>query len=71
MLEAWEDEMFNLQGRFKRGIYVHETALFLWDLTDRTLSRYYMTFPANYNLTKPNEENIRCVQCKDFYMVWE
>lgn len=23
-----------------------------------------MTFPANYNLTKPKEENIRCVQCK-------
>lgn len=28
------------------------------------LGRYYMTFPANYNLTKPKEENIRCVQCK-------
>lgn len=58
------DEMFNLQNRFKRGIYSHETALFLWDLTDRTPSRYYMTFPANYNMTKPKEENIRCVQCK-------
>ena len=23
-----------------------------------------MTFLANYNLTKPKEENIRCVQCK-------
>ena len=60
----WEDEMFNLQNRFKRGIYSHETALFLWDLTDRTPNRYCMTFPANYNLTKPKEENIRCVQCK-------
>jgi len=34
--EVWDDEMFNLQSRFKRGIYSHETALFLWDLTDRT-----------------------------------
>ena len=34
--EVWDDEIFNLQSRFKRGIYSHETALFLWDLTDRT-----------------------------------
>ena len=63
--EVWDDEIFNLQSRFKRGIYSHETALFLWNLTDRTPNRYYMTFPANYNLTKPKEENIRCVQCKE------
>lgn len=62
--EVWDDEIFNLQNRFKRGIYSHETALFLWDLTDRTPNRYYMSFPANYNLTKPKKENIRCVQCK-------
>ncbi len=62
--EVWEDEIFNLQCRFKRGIYSHETALFLWDLTDRTPNRYNMTFPVNYNLTRAKEENIRCVQCK-------
>lgn len=62
--EVWDDEIFNLQNRFKRGIYSHETALFLWDLTDRTPNRYYMTFPTNYNLTKPKEESIRCAQCK-------
>lgn len=61
--EVWDDEIFNLQSRFKRGIYSHETALFLWDLTDRTPNRYHMTFPANYNLTKPKEESIQCVQC--------
>ena len=62
--EIWDDEIFNLQNRFKRGIYSHETALFLWDLTDRTPNKYHMTFPVNYNLTKPKEESIRCVQCK-------
>ena len=62
--DIWDDEIFNLQNRFKRGIYSHETALFLWDLTDRTPNRYHMTFPVNYNLTRPKEENIRCVQCK-------
>lgn len=63
--EIWGDEIFNLQNRFKRGIYSHETALFLWNLTDRTPNRYHMTFPANYNLTKPKEENIWCVQCNE------
>ena len=63
--EVWEDEIFNLQNRFKRGIYSHETALFLWDLTDRTPNRYHMTFPANYNLTNPKAENLQCVQCKE------
>lgn len=62
--EVWDDEIFNLQSRFKRGIYSHETALFLWDLTDRTPNKYHMTFPANYNLTKPKEEKIQCAQCK-------
>ena len=65
--EVWDDEIFNLQNRFKRGIYSHETALFLWDLTDRTPNRYSMTFPANYNLTKPKEESIECAQCKDAF----
>ena len=62
--EVWDDEIFNMQSRFKRGIYSHETALFLWDLTDRTPNKYHMTFPVNYNLTKPKQGNIRCVQCK-------
>lgn len=62
--EVWGDEIFNLQNRFKRGIYSHETALFLWDLTDRTPNKYHMTFPANYNMTKPKQEDIQCVQCK-------
>ena len=62
--EVWDDEIFNLQNRFKRGVYSHETALFLWDLTDRTPNKYHMTFPMNYNLTNPKKENIRCVQCK-------
>ena len=66
--EVWEDEMYHLQNRFKRGVFSHETALFLFDLTDRTPNRYYMTFPATYNLTKVKKENINCIQCKlDLY----
>lgn len=60
--EVREDKFFNLQSRFKRGVFSHETALFLLDLTDRTPNYYYMTFPASYNLAKPKEENVRCSQ---------
>ncbi len=62
--EVWDDEIFNLQSRFKRGIFSHETALFLWDLTDRTPNFYAMTFPSTYNITKPKKEKINCSQCK-------
>lgn len=46
--EVWDDEMYNLQVQFKRGIFSGETALLLNDLndlTDRTPNRYQMTFP--------------------------
>ena len=66
--EVWDDEMYNLQNRFKKGIYSHETALFLLDLTDRTPNRYHMTFPTTYNLSNPKQMNIECSQCKkDYY----
>lgn len=61
---VWDDEIFNLQNRIKRGIFSHETALFLWDLTDRMHNVYAMTFPPTYNLTKPKLNKINCHQCK-------
>lgn len=62
--EIWEDEFVNLQVRFKKGIFSNETALFLWDLTDRTPNRYDMTFPNNYNLTNAKNEGINCSRVK-------
>lgn len=62
--EIWEDEFVNLQARFKKGIFSHETALFLWDLTDRTPNRYDMTFPHNYNLTNAKNEGVNCSRVK-------
>lgn len=62
--EIWEDEFVNLQARFKKGIFSNETALFLWDLTDRTPNRYDMTFPNNYNLTNAKNEGINCSRVK-------
>lgn len=47
--EVWEDEMFFMQYRFSKGIFSHETALYLHGITDRTPIHYTMTFPFGYN----------------------
>ncbi len=60
-----DDEMFNLQMRIKRGIFSHETALFLLDLSDRTPSFFSMTFPLNYNTTKLKSENVKYYRVKN------
>ncbi len=66
--EIWEDEFVNLQARFRKGIFSNETALFLWDLTDRTPNRYDMTFPETYNLTNAKSEGILAYTVKkDWY----
>lgn len=64
----WEDEFINLQSRFKKGIFSHETALFLHDLTDRTPINFKMTFPTGYNLTMAKKHDVKCYQKKlDMY----
>ena len=63
--QIWEDELFNLQVRFKKGIFSNETALFLNDLTDRTPTQFCMTFPLNYNTTRLKNENVKCFRAKD------
>ncbi len=65
--DVWEDEFFSIQSRYKRGIFSGETALFLWDLTDRTPINFSMTFPASYNVSKVKKENIQCSMVKEPY----
>lgn len=68
--EVWEDELLNIQTRFKKGVFSLETALFLCDLTDRTPTHFQMTFPKGYNLSSPKMEGIRCNTVKqDFYNI--
>jgi len=56
--EAWEDELFFMQYRFSKGIFSHETALYLHDMTDRTPIRYTMTFPFGYNTGSVKKQGI-------------
>ena len=56
--EVWEDEMFFMQYRFSKGIFSHETALYLHGMTDRTPIRYTMTFPFGYNTGNVKKQGI-------------
>jgi predicted transcriptional regulator of viral defense system len=64
LTEVWDDEFYNLQVRYKKGIFSGDTALFLHDLTDRTPNSFQMTFPSSYNTTALKSENVKYVRVK-------
>lgn len=55
---AWEDEFYLLQRKYERGIYSHNTALYLLGYSDRTPAKFTMTFPKGYNTASLKAENI-------------
>lgn len=56
--DAWEDDFYLLQCKYGRGIYSHDTALYLLGYSDRTPAKYTMTFPKGYNATSLKQESI-------------
>lgn len=56
--DAWEDDFYLLQRRYARGIYSHDTALYLWGYSDRTPARYTLTFPKGYNAPSLKQESL-------------
>ena len=61
--DAWEDDLYLLQRRYGRGIYSHDTALYLLGYSDRTPARYDMTFPKGYNSPSLKRELITIRRC--------
>lgn len=55
---AWEDDLYLLQRRYARGIYSHDTALYLLGYSDRAPTQYTMTFPKGYNASSLKQESI-------------
>ena len=47
--DAWTDAMYILHLRCGQGVFSHESALFLHDLTDREPSEYAITVKTGYN----------------------
>lgn len=59
--EVWEDEMYVLGYRYKKGIFSHGTALYIHRMSDRTPIKYEMTFPRGYHLKNKNDIlKVRC-----------
>ena len=56
--DAWEDDFYLLQCKYERGIFSHDTALYLLGYSDRTPARYTMTFPKGYNAASLKSESI-------------
>ena len=54
--DAWEDDLFLFQQRYQRGIFSHDTALYLHGYSDRTPAKYTMTFPTNYHTPSLEKE---------------
>ena len=55
---TWEDDFALLQHKYGRGIYSHDTALYLLGYSDRTPAKYTMTFPKGYNAPSLKQENL-------------
>ena len=55
---VWEDDFNLLQRKYERGIYSHDTALYLHGYSDRTPAQYTMTFLKGYNSPSLKQESI-------------
>jgi predicted transcriptional regulator of viral defense system len=58
------DDFAILQSRYAKGVFTHNTALYLHHMTDRTPSKYQMAFPSYYNTFNLDDavEPIRSVE---------
>lgn len=56
--DIFPDTFFVTQYRCPRGVFSHETALFLHDLSDRNPLRLMMTIPSGWNSPLLTDENI-------------
>ena len=58
-----DDALYWMQQRAKKIIYSHETALFLYRMTDRTPTRYSITVPSSYKASTALKKS-----CKIYYI---
>jgi predicted transcriptional regulator of viral defense system len=61
------DEMKKIQSRYGRGIFSHESALFLLGFSDRTPLEHVMTFPRKYNVTSASSNGIKTYRVDEKY----
>lgn len=56
--DAFDDEMYRLQVKYKNVVFSHENALFFHDLTDRDPLEWVVTVKAGYNTKKLRENGV-------------
>ena len=56
--DIFPDPLFVAQHRCPKGVFSHETALFLHDLSDRDPIRLMMTIPSGWNSKLLTDENM-------------
>lgn len=56
--DTWEDEYVVAQHRFTRGVFSHDTALYLLGLCDSAPESLTMSFPRGYNPSSAKREGI-------------
>jgi len=61
------NEFWLLGQRYKNGIFSHNTALYFYNMTDRTPSHYDMTFPSN-NRVKNESLKVHYIK-KEFHQL--
>lgn len=65
--DAFFDDYFALQAIYSKGIYSHESALLLHELTTFSPFQYYMTFPKSYHTTYLEKNNISPIYSIEAY----
>ena len=66
--DSFHDDYYKIQSKSKNCIYSHATALYFYDLSDRTPVRLDLTVPVGYNGSLRNMKNIDLHYTKKEYL---
>lgn len=62
--DAWIDTLYLIHLRSKQAVFSHETALFLYDLTDREPAPYSITVKTGYNPNRLKADGVQVYTVK-------
>lgn len=69
LMDGLIDDMDLLQKRYGRGVFSHESALFLLGYSDRTPLEHVMTFPRKYNVTSASSNGVKTYRVDEKYYI--
>jgi len=63
--DSFEDPIYEISARFKEVIISHETAMYLYGLTEREPFAFEVTTKSNYNATGLRQEGVLVYKAKE------